>query len=170
MNKQLLLTTLKVALQGQCYNNYNADTQLSRIVKKVFAETRPDLVAKGYCVYVGRSDHKSKYFNIYLFNESWEYKKYILSYIKVSKTRDWRDDFYYKDFEIEDEIKVNEFIEIVKKERQTAKEKAQNDQDNAVELLLLIKNKYPLLSDYEIRQRIDYLYKNLYSIQKLLKQ
>lgn len=166
VNKETLERALTEALQGKQMDKwgYRVNSQIEMIIKDVFAKNELQLEAR---VFIHRSDYRSKYYDLWFACPRTNDKSFCLCVIEVTKSKDWRDNYYYKsfrvcqDFNIDDSI--NKYLDSVKRDN----EKTQNVINQALALYRHIKNLYPSASEEELYDRIKYLGENVWYIQKL---
>ena len=164
MNKELLETTLNVAFKDQKCSNYFMHSEIERVIQKLFDEAEPNLKAK---IWVFRQDNRSAYFDIKMACPRTDNKSITLCVIEVKRTRDWRDNYYYKSFRVCQEIDIDTIIsnhlEAVKKDKEQTEAKL----NEALALYRHIKNLYPNLDEYKLEAKIDYLHDHLWTIKRL---
>ena len=164
ITKELIETTLKVALKGKKIANYHMGTEIGNVLQSLFNETEKDLQANIWC---RRDDDRSKYVDVWLNCPRTNDKSFCLCVIEVTRTRDWKDDYYYKDFEVNHEVDIDKAIEVYN--ASVARDNAIKEKKlkEGIELYKAIKAMYPNESKFEIRERIKYLRDNVYSIEDI---
>ena len=163
MNKELLETTLNVALKDKKCANYFMHQEIERVIQKLFDETEPNLKAH---IWVFRQDNRSAYFDIKMACPRTLDKSINLCTIEVKRTRDWRDDYYYKSFRVcQDEIDIDKTIESHFLALKRDDEKRTARLNTAREDYQAIKNLHPTLNKGAIRNLIRNLNDCLYTIE-----
>ena len=163
MNKKDLETMLNVSLKGHKCSNYFMHSEIERVLQSYIDETEPTSIAK---VSVFRHDNRSAYFDVYLRTPRTNGKSFCFFVIEVKRTRDWRDDYYYKDFrvcqdDLDIEKAVDKHLEAVKRDN----EKVEAKMNEARKLYWAIRDLYPSESKFAVRNKVKYLMEHIYSIE-----
>lgn len=143
MNKTLIETTLNVAFKDQKASNFYMCQEVGKVIQTLFNETEPQLEAH---VFLNRKDDRSKYATLWLSCPRTNSKSVVLCTIEINRTKNWRDEYFYKsfrvcqDFDIDD--KIAKHLEAVERDNAIQELKFKE----ALALFNHIKNLYPSAS------------------------